>query len=57
MFSLFKITPCNITKTFIVEQTTQVMCHNLVSFYEEVGSLKMHIEMLRFVHPLVKLEK
>jgi hypothetical protein len=33
------------------------LCHILVSFYEDVGKLKMHIEMLRFVHPSVKLEK
>ncbi len=34
------------------------MCHDLVSQYEEeVGKLKMHIEMFGFTYPSVKLEK
>lgn len=34
-----------------------VMCHNPVSYYEEVAWLKLYQEMLRFVQPLNKVRE
>jgi hypothetical protein len=35
----------------------QVMCHNPVSYYEEVAWLKLYQERVRIVHPSIRSEK